>query len=98
MMIIVMLWTGRSCRRRQCWLWLKRKRPQVPQVHQSCVRTRIKCSQTIVYDLSTGRHLVRALQQMESTCAIPGCEPFTRRIPRHCAHRRPRPVFEKFHS
>jgi len=24
--IIGMLWTGRSCRRRQCWLWRKRKR------------------------------------------------------------------------
>ncbi len=34
-----MLWTGRSCRRRQCWLWPKANVPQVPQVHQSCVRT-----------------------------------------------------------
>jgi len=25
-----MLWTGRSCRRRQCWLWRKRKRARGP--------------------------------------------------------------------
>ena len=36
-----MLWTGRSCRRRQCWLWRNRNVPQVPQVHQSCVRTEL---------------------------------------------------------
>src|SRR5271166_1694645 len=28
--IIGMLWTGRSCRRRQCWLWRKRKRATGP--------------------------------------------------------------------
>jgi hypothetical protein len=28
--IIIMLWTGRPCRRRQCWLWLKRKRATGP--------------------------------------------------------------------
>jgi hypothetical protein len=30
MRIIAMLWTGRSCRRRQCWLWRKRKRDTAP--------------------------------------------------------------------
>ena len=28
--IIIILWTGRPCRRRQCWLWLKRKHATGP--------------------------------------------------------------------
>jgi hypothetical protein len=42
--VIGMLWTGRSCRRRQCWLWRKRKRAtglaSAPKLRQN----RIKCS------------------------------------------------------
>src|ERR1700752_3430378 len=40
-----MPWTGMPYRRRQCWLCPSTNVPQVPQVHQSCVRT----------DLSTER-------------------------------------------
>ncbi|SRR5260370_27339698 len=42
--IIGMLWTGRSCRRRQCWLWRKRKRATVPASAPKLRQNRIKCS------------------------------------------------------
>src|SRR6202045_5068520 len=51
MWIIGKLCTGRSCRRRQSGYGASVNVPQVPQVHQSCVRT----------DLSTVRQLDRAL-------------------------------------
>ena len=35
MMIIVMLWTGTSCRGRQCWLWLKRGPASAPKLRQN---------------------------------------------------------------
>ena len=34
-----MLWTGRSCKRRQCCHGASANAQLVPQVHQSCVRT-----------------------------------------------------------
>src|SRR5271169_2292190 len=39
-----MLWTGRSCRRRQCWLWRKRKRATGPASAPKLRQNRIKCS------------------------------------------------------
>ena len=40
--IIGMLWTGRSCRRRQYWLWRKRKRATVPASAPKLRQNRIK--------------------------------------------------------
>ena len=48
--IIGMLWTATSCRRRQRWLCGNANVPQVPQVHQSCVRTE---NSAVFHDLST---------------------------------------------
>jgi hypothetical protein len=42
--IIGMLWTGRSCRRRQCWLWRKRKRATGPASSPKLRQNGIKCS------------------------------------------------------
>jgi hypothetical protein len=42
MMIIVMLWRGRSCRGRQCWLSLRRGPASAPKLRQN----RIKCRAT----------------------------------------------------
>jgi len=43
-----MLWTGRSCRRRQCWLWRNRKRAtgtaSAPKLRQS----RFNCNRQLV--------------------------------------------------
>ena len=44
MRIIGMLWTGRSCRRPQCWLWRKRKRATGPASAPKLRQNRIKCS------------------------------------------------------
>ena len=49
--IIGMLWTGRSCRKRQCWLWRKRKRaagptsaPKLRQNRKQYSILRFKCN------------------------------------------------------
>ena len=64
--IIGMLWTGRSCRRRQCWLWRKRKRATGPASAPKLRQNRFKCSSVYelkavnrlpVHELSTVRHL-----------------------------------------
>ena len=44
--IIGMLWTGRSCRRRQCWLWRKRKRATGPASAPKLRQNRFKYSAT----------------------------------------------------
>jgi hypothetical protein len=44
MKIIGMLWTGRPCRRRQCWLWRERKRATSPASAPKLRQNRIKCS------------------------------------------------------
>jgi hypothetical protein len=41
-----MLWTGRSCRRRQCWLWRKRKRATGPTSAPKLRQNRFKYSAT----------------------------------------------------
>ena len=43
-MIIVILWTGRFCRGRQCWLWLRRGPASAPKLRQN----RFKYSSTAV--------------------------------------------------
>src|SRR5271166_6274962 len=42
--IIGMLWTGRSCRRRQCWLWRKRKRATGPASAPKLRQNRFNCN------------------------------------------------------
>ena len=48
-----MLWTGRSCRRRQCWLWRKRKRAAGPTSAPKLRQNRFNCknltSKMLVY-------------------------------------------------
>jgi hypothetical protein len=63
--IIGMLWTGRSCRRRQCSLWRKGKRATGPADAPKLRQNRFKCNgllhlnrglpETTVYDLNTVR-------------------------------------------
>ena len=45
-----MLWTGRSCRRRQCWLWRKRKRATGPASAPKLRQNRFKYSATSILD------------------------------------------------
>jgi hypothetical protein len=42
--IIIILWTVRLCRRRQCWLWLKHKHATGPASAPKLRQNRIKCS------------------------------------------------------
>ncbi len=44
---IEMLWTGRSCRRGQCWLWRKRKRATGPASASKLRQNRFKYRTTI---------------------------------------------------
>ena len=47
--IFGMLWTGRSCRRRQCWLWRKRKRATGPANAPKLRQNRFKYSATLAH-------------------------------------------------
>jgi hypothetical protein len=86
-----MLWTGRPCRRRQSGYGACANVPQVPQVHQSCVRT----------DLSTVRQLrPKTRDSVALEVLIPLILPSTRKPretgalvavhPNHTPHPRPR--------
>jgi hypothetical protein len=52
--IIGMLWTERSCRRRQCWLWRKRKRATGPASAPKLRQNRFKYSSTAPLPSSDG--------------------------------------------
>jgi len=65
-----MLWTGRSCRRRQCWLWRKRKRATGPASAPKLRQNRFKYRAT---------HILRFLGYLKgtneiSTTALARCE------------------------
>ena len=69
--IIGMLWTGRSCRRRQCWLWRKRKRAAGPTSAPKLRQNRFKysattaaCSCPSLLEKKVSPHLLR------HTCAM----------------------------
>jgi hypothetical protein len=47
--IIIMLWTARSCRRRQCRLWLKRKHSADPAGAPKLRQNRFKYSSTVTH-------------------------------------------------
>ena len=59
--IIGMLWTGRSCRRRQCWLWRKRKRAAGPTSAPKLRQNRFEYGPTPV--------LVHALYADQTRCS-----------------------------
>ena len=58
--IIGMLWTGRSCRRRQCWLWRKRKRAAGPASAPKLRQNRFKYRATAVWPDRTKRKMKHA--------------------------------------
>src|ERR1700680_3103074 len=65
-----MLWTGRSCRRRQCWLWRKRKRATGPASAPKLRQNRFRYRAT---------HILRFLGYLKgtneiSTTALARCE------------------------
>jgi hypothetical protein len=49
--IIGMLWTGRSCRRRECWLWRKRKCVTGPATAPRLRQNPIKCSKRGLFSI-----------------------------------------------
>jgi hypothetical protein len=55
--IIGMLWTGMPYRRHRCWLCPSANVPQVPQVHQSCVRTDLSTVRQKLPELCDRFHL-----------------------------------------
>ena len=55
-----MLWTGRSCRRRQCWLWRKRKRATGPASAPKLRQNRFKYRATAEALIPAGSGVIDA--------------------------------------
>ncbi len=53
-----MLWTGRPCRRRQCWLWRKRKRATRPASEPKLRQNRIICNRHLAWDIESDHYLI----------------------------------------
>ena len=73
--IIGMLWTGRSCRRRQCWLWRKRKRATGPASAPKLRQNRFKYRATFETELETGKNRGLVwIASSSSSVSMEGCQ------------------------
>ena len=93
--IIGMLWTGRSCRRRQCWLWRKRERATGPASAPKLRQNRFKCNRYLLRQLaplvpSYPAHLTTAAEPVrQSQRILHKCSSASTRLAAHCSTQAP---------